>query len=785
MLGLQEEVATCITAAAVLTVMLAGLLSAVTKTGRSLWLWLLPVFLCAGFLRASTERAVCQRELSLELDGNMLELTGIVGDRKLREDGSAVLVLQKCELCETSRTHSENPGRMNLRKLQVYLEDSGEEIHIGSRLRVCGSISGYEPARNPGEFDFRMYYRGQKLTYRMFAERYEVDEELTDKVSDLLVLKEKLMELRTRMAALFNQIADPGTAGIYQAVLLGDTAMMDEDIHDLYQRNGIAHLLAVSGLHLSLVSMAVYGGMRRLGAGFGKAGLAGCGVLFAYAVLTGAAPSVLRAFIMTLCGFLAAYLGRTYDLMSAWSLTIVLLLWDSPYLILQAGVQLSFGAVAGIGWLAPALAEKGAEKKAEKNTGKHPEKRAAVLQTLVVSVSMQFVTLPMILYHFFQYPVYGMVLNFLVVPWMGIVIASGAAAIAFGTVNVQAGRFALGSGDLILQWYELCCRMAEQIPGNLWMPGRPDTWKIGVYYGILMSIVWSREKQRQKSGRHQILLLVVCVCLMLPAPARGLTVTFLDVGQGDGIWLETGETTILVDGGSTDQKKLGENRLTPFLKSQGISVIDYAIVSHGDQDHISGLKYLLSEEQDIRIRNLILPACGRFDEIYEALVQQVQARGGQVLWMQQGQSLESGQLRMTCLYPGKDSTGEDRNEHSLVLRVDYQNFHMLLTGDMTTEGEADVIHIFPETYLREIQVLKVAHHGSEYSTSSAWMDALSPRWSVISYGAENRYGHPSERVVRELKLRGSKVYETASCGAVTLHTDGDKILWKTYLDGNE
>lgn len=173
------------------------------------------------------------------------------------------------------------------------------------------------------------------------------------------------------------------------------------------------------------------------------------------------------------------------------------------------------------------------------------------------------------------------------------------------------------------------------------------------------------------------------------------------------------------------------------------------------------------------------------DEIYEALVQQVQAQGGQVLWMQQGQSLESGQLRMTCLYPGEDSTGEDRNEHSLVLRVDYQNFHMLLTGDMTTEGEADVIHLFPETYLREIQVLKVAHHGSDYSTSSAWMDALSPRWSVISYGAENRYGHPSERVVRDLKLRGSKVYETASCGAVTLHTDGDKISWKTYLDGNE
>lgn len=237
-----------------------------------------------------------------------------------------------------------------------------------------------------------------------------------------------------------------------------------------------------------------------------------------------------------------------------------------------------------------------------------------------------------------------------------------------------------------------------------------------------------------------------------------------------------------MDGGSTDQKKLGEQRLAPFLKSQGITQADCAVVTHADQDHISGLRYLLEEESDIKVLRLVLPACGRQDEAYEKLVQTAQEQGAQVFWMEQGQVLEIGTIRMTCLYPDGGAIFTDRNDHSLVLRVDQGEFHMLLTGDMTADGERQLLAQLPAGALSEVQVLKAAHHGSDSSTTEEWMEAVSPVWSVLSYGAGNRYGHPSVRVADGLREHGSEIFETAKDGAVILKTDGVTIQWERYLD---
>ena len=778
-LGLQNQVALEVTAAAVLTVIPAGLCAAACRRfaavpkehssadrGKSLWLWLLPVFLCAGFLRAGQERALCERERELGLDGKHLSVEGTVSAWELWEDGGKVLVLKDCGL---------------IRRIQIYLEEEDDPVRVGMRIRAEGMVQTPESARNPGEFDRQLYYRSRKLNYRMFADAYEEIRDARRGIQGLAdAAAERLARLRVQIGKVLDEIADEREAGIYRAVLLGERAGMDPDIRNLYQKSGIAHLLAVSGLHLSLVSLAVYGTLRRCGTGYGAAGAAGAFVLAAYAVLTGAAPSVLRALLMACCGFAAAWLGRSADLMTSWSLALILILWDSPYLLLQSGTQLSFGALAGIGWLAPAFLP---------GEGENCKK---AVQALLVSISMQLVTLPILLYHFFQYPTYGIWLNFLVVPLMGGVVASGAAGILLGTFRAAAGRFALGSGYLILRWFEFCCQIAGCLPGSLWTPGRPAAWQIGVYYGVLAAVVRQRSERRtapaarmrRRAGTAlagKLLLPAAAVLLLIPRPVRGLTVTFLDVGQGDGICLQSEAAVVLVDGGSSDQKNLGSQRLVPFLKSQGITEIDLAVVTHADQDHISGLRYLLEEEIEICIKQLVLPACGRQDEAYEEMEQQIRMRGGQVIWMEQGQVLTAGDLQITCLYPGAVVDSEDRNDQSLVLRVDYQAFHMLLTGDMTAEGEQQLLGQLPPGALSDIQVLKVSHHGSAYSTSEVWVEAVSPVWSVVSYGEGNRYGHPSARVMCMLQERGRKVFETAADGAVTLTTDGRTVRWNQYL----
>lgn len=571
------------------------------------------------------------------------------------------------------------------------------------------------------------------------------------------------------------------------------------------------------------------------------------------------------------------------------------------------------------------------------------------VQALGVSLGMQLTTLPVVLYHYYQYPLYGLSLNLLVVPLMGLVLGSGIVGILLGSIWLPVGRLALVPGHGILKLYERLCLFCERLPGSSLIIGRPEGWQIAAYYGGMALALWIwrsrpireapnsediRENRKARSARETrgvkdtsgtratgarfvaAPLLVFSLCLLCPRPLHGLEVTFLDVGQGDGICIRTRSEVILVDGGSSDQKNLGERQLEPFLKSKGIRRVDCAVVSHGDRDHTSGLIDLL-EKSDISVKQLILPATGQGDEAYDELIRLAEKRMCPVRWMKAGDCLaqrRSGrsfgsvlrkirdsfvsrkfrdsaiekmktdnlapqisqkELSITCLYPPApvrsdvcsdvrsnayadtrseahaDACSEahadarsdthsdthratygaaaksaqepvqesDRNEHSLVLRVDYGNFHMLLTGDMSAEGERAILAEQGElgrignsvpyitddparqtasirdeaenwpgqaarnrTDLSIIQVLKVAHHGSRFSTGEEWLDALSPSWAVLSYGEGNRYGHPAPEIVERLKERGIVICETAKSGAVCFITDGERLWLKPWIE---
>lgn len=740
--------------------------------GRSLYKWLLPVFafflsLTAGFCRAQAVREAAETCQTLELDGKRASCTGTVERLERRnERWEVVLWLRTMEADGWNERLSVLPKR-----LLVYVKDqdvknfcreacvSGQKkmrLRVGLRITVKGCLQAFDQARNPGEFDFQDYYRAKKLFFRMSAEQCQWENSSYDWIGDAM------FQTADYAGKVLDNIADPKSAGVFRAALLGDRTGLDGELLRLYRRNGVAHLLAISGLHLSLISLAVYGGLRRTGLGLGAAGLMGGTALAAYAGMTGIAHSIQRALVMALCGYLAAYLGRTYDLLSALSLAGILIFWDNPYALTQAGAQLSFVAVLGIG-AAPRLRDD--------NFG----------QTLAAGMGIQLMTVPLVLYHFFEIPLYGMLLNLLVVPFMGIVLASGAAGILLGSWNITAGRFAIGSGCGILALYQWLCRLFSMLPGANLAVGRPHPWQVGIYYGMLGAYLFVRGFGfLQRKIRWSIVLLPL---ILLPLPLRGMQVTFLDVGQGDGICIRTASGVVLVDGGSSDEKNPGEDILKPFLKSQGITKVDYAVVSHGDQDHINGLMELLQSDRDILIDHLVLPAAGYGDDIYSQLERMANEHGAEVFWMGSGDCLTMGKLEIECLYPYKPPSmalhASDRNEHSLVLQVSFGNFRMLLTGDMSADGEQAVMGNL--RLKKPVHVLKVAHHGSEFSTSSSWLDALRPGWAVISCGRNNRYGHPHERVMDALLERGIVVWKTPECGAVRLDTDGKRIWWKLFL----
>jgi competence protein ComEC len=666
---------------------------------------------------------------------------------------------------------------------------------IGQIVAARGAVQPFSQARNPGEFDFKGYYQSMGVYFSLFAEEIE----LVDFAKSPLL--ECLRKFRVRSKELLYRDAKEEDAGIFTAAVLGDKMGISREIKDLYQRNGIAHLLAISGLHMSFIGLSFYKLVKKAGAGFVGAGLLSMVLLILYGILTGASPSVVRAGVMMCVGFYAACLGRTYDLLSAASLSMLFLGFQSPFLIMQGGVQLSFAAVFAIGGLAPLIRDwLGTDR--------------LFSGSISACFAVQMITLPVTAFHFYQIPPYGLLLNLLVIPLMGGVLCSGLGVIALGTLSPVLGTAAAGTGHYILSLYEILLKTAGKMPGNNVILGRPGIRSF-IAYALFLSgcmlfigLLRKKEKGREKKNGNavegkkaetpkkgkipyggKILFLtgfyILSILLLLPFPVKGLDTWFLDVGQGDGILLRTEGVCVLVDGGSSSKKSLGEYTLSPCLKSLGVSVIDYAFVSHGDQDHLSGVNYLLESCGDIQIKNLFLPYHGREEESIQSLEALGRKRGTTVRYVTGGDVMRIGKLSITCLYPGKDEIPADVNGESQVLKMDYGDCHILFTGDMGEREEQLLLEKKESRLLGDVNVLKTAHHGSKYSTSEPFLDAVSPVWAVISYGQGNSYGHPHKEILDRFRERNVTVFQTGMNGAVRLETDGTRIRFSTFVDGNQ
>lgn len=502
--------------------------------------------------------------------------------------------------------------------------------------------------------------------------------------------------------------------------------------------------------------MGLYNLLKKIGLGIWPAGIFSLGVMLQYGIMTGGSISTMRAVTMFLIAMGARITGRIYDMMTALSVTAMMILLESPAYLLDSGFLLSFGCVLGIGVAAEKIcALAGAEKKWTK--------------VLVSSMALQLVTLPVMLKFFGEVSLAGFFLNLLVLPSVGFVLIGGMAALLLGIFCIPAAKLAILPARGLLLFYEYLCSLAGKLRWSTWIGGEPEIWQILVYYVILITVLFigqyvkiqirkekesSQRKERsgeqEKAVRWKLCTLRMAAGALLTAgilvlgfhPSGKLKVTCLDVGQGDGILVETPDNHhFLIDGGSSSQSDLGRYCLLPALKSQGISYLDGLFISHTDKDHISGAKELLEYMGNglttIRAGYLVLPSWKEKPEAWEELSDAAKKAGIKVVTGKKGDELHCGKVSFSILWPEKNATGKDVNEDAMVMELSFGEFQMLFTGDIGADTEKKLL---ASGTLEDVDCLKVGHHGSRYSTTEAFLEKIKPELAIISCSSTNTYG---------------------------------------------
>lgn len=739
-------------------------------------LLLIPCLFLAGNRRMEQELA---RQKQMELPWKLLEeegeayvtVEGVVKEKICGEQ--VVLELEECVIIGYYGQENQPAGNCRIR-----IDGEGKEwlpeAFVGNKIRVFGTFSTFQPAGNPGQFDAWEYYTKKGLYADVSALRVTILDGAESR------LGHAMFQLKQQMRKSICSLYPEEKAGVLTAMILGDKDLLSEEVEDLYRKNGISHILAISGLHISMLCMGLFGLLRKLTVPPRTAAAVALCFLIFYLIFTGGSVSSLRAGVMCVVVIGAKLLRRSYDMLSSLAFAAIAVTCLQPSELTSAGFLLSFGAVVGM-----ALA-----KEVEDATGKTEEGKRLWWSGILYGGLLQCVTMPISLWFFYELSPYSIFLNLVVIPLVSLILGGGILSAVLGMVLPSVARLPVGGTYLLLEFYEWICGLTQKLPFSFVLVGRPAVWQLVVYYILFLTVVklFLTRAERTSGFRWCLGLLGTVLVLFLPWK-QNTELLFLDVSQGDGALIATEEgTVILSDCGSSDVSKVGEYRLSPMLKQKGILLVDMAVVSHLDSDHMSGIKELLEKmpvyhgltryaaeyEGAVGIKELVLPKVLNKSEAYLELEKLALEKNVDIRYMEAGNVLyQEENLLIECLYP--QDAKESENDTSLVFLLQTPQLLAWLMGDAGIAPETELMEQLKAVNMEELRngrlvVLKVGHHGSKTSSGQAFVDFVQPEVSVISCGWQNSYGHPHDSVTKRLDAAGVRVFRTDLQGAIVVET---------------
>lgn len=651
---------------------------------------------------------------------------------------------------------------------KVFLRIKSDNVfRFGDVIALQGECSDISGIRNPGDFDYRMYYKSKGI-----SKVIKVDSVTLLRRDGAGVFAGLLHLSKEKVKAAINKALPPDEAAILVGIITGDKADIDEDTRDAYMKTGLSHILSVSGLHVGFLMLLVTYALAPFRLGEKLQGIIIILAITYYILLIGAPPPSVRALIMLAVLLAGKAAGRDYNLIASISFAGMAILVFKPLAVYDPGFMISFGAMYSIALLYPVF---------------HSILRripAAIRSTAALSLAVWFGLAPVLAHYFNYISVISIIINIAAVPLSFAITTAGFAGVLAGIVSDTLALYIFSVDYYLIRLLNCIIKMASGLPAaGFYIPALPVYIHILYYAGIGLGIGFFNIPYIRLNIRRFAFSYLLAVAIALSVynlPSGELKIVFFDVGQGDSCCIITpGKKAVLLDSGGSARNgdyyyDVGGKITLPALLHQGIWRIDTVIVSHLHDDHMEGLLRVM---EVYPVKNIILPKVsaspGNISPNTVALLDMCRKKGIKVYRLGKGDHISLDEkVRIEFLHPG-DEAEIDENENSLVGILSYGNFSALLTGDIGKETEDRL----PGSNIKS-DVLKAPHHGSGRSSSEEFLEKVKPKVSVISVG-RNNYGHPSTDAVQRLGDTGSLVYRTDENGAVIITTDGKSMRVKT------
>jgi len=620
--------------------------------------------------------------------------------------------------------------------------------------RLSGKLKSPPLPRNEHAFNYQRYLKGKDIDYIFELGTWDVNQ--CKKLRNNW--KSILLHFRRYGIHKIEETFEKNVQPLMSALIFGEKSQIDESINEAYQKLGIAHLIAISGLHVGIITGLLYYVLLRIG--LTKEVVSNFILLFLpmYAILAGASPSVNRAVLMTGIIVLSQKFHRQLSSMDAISISFLITIFYNPYLMYHAGFQLSYAVSFSLILSSSVILR---QKKFFK-------------QLFLGSFVAQISSLPLILYHFFEFSLISLFVNLLFIPLFSFIIIplSFICYISLLIVPLLSPIFIFLLSTCIHYSNELIMCISKWDP-FIFVLGRPSITILFIYVVCFLSLFLQLEKT-MKNLTYFTFSLMFPIFLHFASTVVNPygEVVFIDVGQGDSILIRLPffQGTYLIDtGGSLSFSKeewktrknewnVGGDIVIPLLKSKGIRTIDKLILTHGDHDHIGAAKQIM---QSFNVKELMVSETLDKKDGEKDIIRYAEINSIDIVKAYRGLSWEVGKHQFRILHPKKGASSS--NNSSIVIHALVGGKKWLFTGDIEKDGEEEINELYHHL---NVDILKVAHHGSNTSTTETFLKKIRPKISIISVGTNNRYGHPSESVLEELKSNDIEIFRTDLHGAI-------------------